>query len=423
MSQPPTEATRYRSSDAILPLDSRAALISKSLKSIARRARTPRNIWVPFQSSPQRRWQHVFAWAVLATFGLVVLLPNLVAGVYLAFVASDQYATETRFAVRGGEPNLLDQFGGLVGIPSAQRVQDSLILSDYIRGRGMVDAINNTLNLRHLFARDNVDLLSRFNPTDSDEELMSYWRRHVEVNIDSMSGIITVIVRAFTPQDSVDITKNITSLSEKLVNELTDRSRRDALRQAKAELDRSNQGLQDKANAMRDLRNSEGVLDSEKTSEAMTKMMGDLRLDLIRMEREFSAQRETISADAPQLRVLDARIRSMKEQIHALEAQMTGSGGTAGSTLSTAMGRFDREQLEKSIAEKQYIAAAAAFEIARIQLESQNVYLATFLKPVLAQEALYPRRIWLWSIIAVISLLLWGGGVGTAVFIRNHMAA
>src|SRR5262249_17045214 len=156
--------------------------------------------------------------------------------------------------------------------------------------------------------------------------------------------------------------------------------------------------------------------------EVMTKLMGDLRLELIHLEQEYSAQRQTISGNAPQLRVLEARIDSMKDQIRRLEAQMTGAEGATGRSLSIAMGRFDRDQLEKGIAEKQYISAAAAFERARIELEAQNVYLATFLKPVLAQEALYPKRIWLWSIVAVISLLIWGSGVGAAILVRNHAA-
>jgi len=60
---------------------------------------------------------------------------------------------------------------------------------------------------------------------------------------------------------------------------------------------------------------------------------------------------------------------------------------------------------------------------ARVELETQNIYLATFLKPVLAQEALYPKRFWLWSVVAFLSLLLWGGGVGTAVLVRNNLPA
>jgi capsular polysaccharide transport system permease protein len=423
MSQNPVAAPRVQTVEHVASVSSRAALISQSLKTVARRARTPRSLLGSTTRGAQRRWQNVFMWAVLASFGLVVLVPNLAASVYLAFVASDQYVTEARFAVRGGQPSMLDSLGGLIGMPSAQQVQDSLILTDYIEGRSMVEAVDRALNLRRMFSRDKVDFFSRFNPKDSNEELMYYWQRHVDVHIDTMSGIITVAVRAFTPQDSLDIIKKITSLSEDLVNRLTERSRRNALRQAQAELARANQNLHQKTIAMRNLRNSEGVLDSGQTSEVMTKMLGELRLDLIRLQQDYAAQRRTILPTAPQLRVLEARINSMKDQIRDLEAKMTGASGSGKPALSEAMSRFDREKLEKDIAEKQYTAAAVAFEGARIDLETQHIYLATFLKPVLAQEALYPRRIWLWSIVTVISLLLWGGGVGMAAVVRNHMAS
>jgi len=423
MNDLPVEQPQSKAFDQTTVVSSRAALISQSLKAVARRSRTPRNIFVSTGVSTQRRWQNVFAWAVLASFGLVVLLPNIVSSIYLAFVASNQYASEMRFAVRGGQSSSLDVLGGMIGMPAAQQIQDSLILTDYIESRGMVEALDRALNLRAMFSLDRIDYFSQFDPKDTSEELMHYWRRHVDSRIDSMSGVITVVVRAFTPQDSLAISNEIISLSETLVNEMTERSRRDALRKAQTELTRANQNLQEKNKAMRDVRNAEGVLDTGKTGEVMTQMLGDLRLLLARLEQEYSAQRRTIQPDSPQLRVLDARIGSMKDQIRRLQDEMTDSKGTGTSALAGVMSRFDREALDKDIAEKQYIAAAAEYERARIDLESQHVYLTTFLKPVLAQEALYPRRLWLWSIVTVISLLLWGSGVATAVLVRNHVAA
>jgi capsular polysaccharide transport system permease protein len=423
MSTLPLNPPGVQVTDGSVAPNSRAALISQSLKNVARRARTPRNVWVSSGSVAQRRWQHIFAWAVIAAFGLIVVVPNLVSGIYLAFIASDQYASETRFAVRGGQSNILDPVGGLAGIASPQRMQDSLILSDYVRGASMVASVDRVLDIRHLFSRQGIDTFSRFKPTETNERLLRYWRRHVEVSIDSISGIITVVVRAFTPQDSLDVANQITKLSEKMVNDLSERAREDALRQAKTELALANDNLQKKTTEMRDLRNREGVLDTGKTGEVMTQMLGDLRLELIRLQQEYAAQRRTILPTAPQLQVLSARIESMKGEIRRLEGQMTGSSDKSTGALAEQMGRFDRLRLETDIAEKEYIAAAAAFERARVELETQNVYLATFLQPVLAQEALYPRRLWLWSIVLVISLLIWGSGVGIAVVVRDHLAS
>lgn len=121
------------------------------------------------------------------------------------------------------------------------------------------------------------------------------------------------------------------------------------------------------------------------------------------------------------MQVQAARIASLKDQIRQLETQMTSSkyGDT---TLSGAMGRFERLKLERDIADKQYEAAAGAFERARLELETQQIYVATFLQPVLAQEALYPRRWWLWALVVMAALAIWGAGIGIAVLIRNYIA-
>jgi len=399
-----------------------AELIAQSLKTISRRSRK-NGSWVA-PAGAQRRWHKVFPRAVLAAFVLVVLIPNILSTVYLAFIASDQYVSETRFAVRGGERGPLDGLGGLIGMQSVERLQDSMIVSDYIKGRAIVEELDKSVDLRRMFAAPNVDFLSRFDPSQSIEELVNYWRWKVSVSIDSMSGIITVLMRSFSPEDSLKLSQEIIRLSEKLVNELSERARQDSLRQAQLELTRANENLQDKIAAMRDLRDTEGVLDSAKTSEVMTQTLADLRLELIKLEQDYSAQRRSLLPTSPQLKVLEARIESMKEQVRKFEALMTAPGSAEGSAraLSQTMGRFDIRRLERDVAEKQYIAAAAAYERARVETEAQHVYLATFLQPVLAQEALYPKRLLIWSIILAASLLLWGGGVGTAVLIRDHVA-
>lgn len=397
----------------------RAGLVSQSLREAARSARTPRARWAPFRSVhlPARRG---FAFWLIVSFIAVVVLPVLGSGAYLALFSSDQYASEVRFAVRGGERSPLDALSGVLGAAGSEYFQDSLIVTSYLRGRQAIEDINKTVDLRQAFSRPEADFLSRFDPKDSIEELVWYWRWRTDISIDTLSGVITVIVRAFTQQDALDIANQVIAVSEQLVNDLSERSRRDALKQAQAELARAEATLQDKIRSMRDLRNTEGVLDADKTAEAMIKMLAEMRLERLRLEQEYAVQVRTIAPATPHLRVLAARIASMKEQIERLEGQMTRSGVQNAPALADAMGQFDRQKLERDIAQKQYVAAASAFERARVQLETQQLYLATFLKPVLAQEALYPKRWWIWSIIILGALALWGAGVGIAVLVRNY---
>ena len=401
----------------------RSEQISRSLRDVAKLARDPATIWLGV-SGVKSRWQSAFIWGTFASFILLVAIPIITASVYLGLIASDQYVSEARFAVRGGERPAFDlgsSLNFLTGLPAAQRVQDSLILYEYIRGRGVVEDLDRTADLRQVFGRPSADYFSRFDTSDSIEELVKYWRKHVYVGYDTMSNTITLIVPGFTPEDALNISRKVIDLSEKLVNELSERARRDALLFARSSLTRAQDNLEAKIKALRDLRNSEGVLDASKTADVVTKMVAALQLELIHLQQEYDIQRRSVSANSPQLQVQEARIASMRDQIRRLEMQMTDGGGGA-STLAASMSRFDRLQLERDIAEKQYAATASAFEAARVQLESQQVYLATFLQPVLAQEALYPRRWWLLSIVMVACLALWGSIIGIGVLVRNYIA-
>lgn len=399
----------------------RAAALSQALRKMAVKARGRNRVWVP-RYAPAQRWEGSFNTYILAAFIAVVIVPVVIAGLYLAFVMSDQYVSETRFAVRGAERASFDPLASLTGIPSTQRVQEGLIISDYLRSRGIVEELEKSMNLRQKFAGPQIDFLSRFHTERPIEDLVKYWRWHVDVSIDALSGIVKVAAYAFTPQDALDLTNAMLAASERIVNELSDRSRRDALSQSQNELKRAEAGLQQKIRAMQDLRNAEGLLDVDRASEAMTQMLSEMRLELIRMDGEYNAQRQRVSTDSPQLRVLESRMKASREQIRKLENQMTGSSPKDAPVLAESMSRFDRTRLEHGMAQQRYVAASAAFEKARVDLSTQQIYITTFVPPTLAQEALYPRRLWLFVIVLVACLALWGAGTGAAVMVRNHMA-
>jgi capsular polysaccharide transport system permease protein len=406
-----------------------AEMISRSLKDVSRQMRRPMPAWSGglAEQAARLKTSSFGAW-VFAAFIAVVLVPFFVTGLYLAIFASDQYASEARFAVRGGERGPLDTVAGLASASSA-RVQDAMIVADYIHSRGMVEELEKSLNLRQMYSTDKGDWVFSFNTEDPMEKLVRYWRRRVDVSLDQMSGIVTVVVRAFTPEDSLAIARAVIAASERLVNDLSERSRRDALKQAQTELTLAENALQEKIRAMRELRNREGLLDASKASEALTKLAGDLRLELAKMESEYATIRRSVSENTPQMRVLEARIRSTREQIRLIEARMTNarngqgaSGKAEGPALADSMSHFDRLQLEQNFAQKHYVEAAATLERARMDLDTQQVYLATFLQPVLAQDALYPKKGWIMAALTAICLALWGAGVGIAVLVRNYGA-
>ena len=305
----------------------KAKSISRALRRAANKSRAPTSVIAGGGGFQARRGDRAFRLGVLASFAAFVIAPFLVASIYWGLIASKQYVTETKFALRAGEASSLDLLsGGAMGSQASQQMQDAQVLVNFIRSRSMVEALDRKVGLRAMFSRSGVDYFSSFDPEDSVEELEKYWKRRIDASIDMMSGIISVNVRAFTPRDSLAIAQNVTDLSERLVNELSTRSRRDALAQARTELTRAEEQLKNATGSMRDARNTEGVLDAPAAAEAINKLITTLRLELAQTQEDLALHSDSATSDSPQARLLTARVQSLKSQIDEYSTQIAGGG-------------------------------------------------------------------------------------------------
>ena len=396
----------------------RAVAISRALRIAARRA-SGQNISRQFklETIEDGRW---FRRGILLSFVILVVVPIGLAALYLGVLASNQYVSEARFAVRDSESSPLETIGGLAGFSGLQRMQEALIISNYIRSRAMFEEIDKSIGLRDRYARPDADFLSRLAPDDPIEDMIYYWRWKVDVEVDINSGIVTLKVRAFTPEDALLVATEVIRHSERLVNELSERARRNALTAAGEELARSEQNLRAALSEMRDIRNAEGVLDAGKSAESITKLIAELRSRSFLLREDYEAANRTVSPSAPHMRILQSRIQALQSQIQELEGKI--AGGKENAPLSTSQSHLQRGALNMKIAEDRYVLAAGKYEFARMETESQHAYLVTFVSPRLAEDSLYPRRLLFFVLVSLVVAAIWAGSVGIAVLIRNHAA-
>ncbi|MGO9389675.1 hypothetical protein [Rhodoblastus sp.] len=405
----------------LTPVDAKAKTdaIARALRRAARQAQLP----APFISGGAgiraRKGDRAFRLGVIVSFILMVLCPFLGASIYWGLIASAQYATEAKFALRSSESSGSSALSGFAGLGLSSQAQDAQILVDSIRSRRIVEALDRDVGLYRAYGGDDIDYFSRLKRDGPVEELEKYWRKRVDVNIETSSGIITLNVRAFNPQDSVAIAKKVIELSEALVNDISTRPRQDSFNQARAELTRAEKNLKRTTEAMRDERNAEGVLDASASAESLGKLVTTLRLQLSQAEADLAAQGAEAARDSPQAHVLHSRIASLKAQIAAYSHMIAGGDGE---NMAAHAGALSNLQVDLDLARQQYAQAAAVFENARVDLDTQHDYLVSFLPPTLAEKSTYPRRWWQWSIIVLPSLLLWSFLVGLAFLVRDHMA-
>jgi capsular polysaccharide transport system permease protein len=397
----------------------RAAIASEELRRSARAVRlasartVSRTSWdiaarIASQTFSPIRRSRSGLYGFLALFAA----PAVFAVVYFSLIASSHYTSEARFAVRGGARPPIDTISALTGLASFTQVQDSLIVVNYVKSQALVEALDRELDLRAIFGRDGIDWISRFNAGDPIEDLVKYWQWHIKMSIEAPSGIVTMQVTAFSPEEALKIANATVDLSELLVNGLSARARQDAVTEAEAELARAETRLTNARVTMRDLRNQQSTLDPKRTAEGIGRLISELRLEKIRLEQELTASKlGDVSESAPQVQIMRTRVGVIGEQITGLEQLLTSKDDTEPGTIAGKMTRFDESDLEQQIAEKQYTLAAAALERARVNAEGKNVYLATFVHPVLPRNSTYPKRV-LFSLLGIAaSALLYAIGM------------
>lgn len=398
-----------------------ASAISAALRRAARKAGTPSGIVLGGGGFRARRADRYFWLGFIVSFLAIVVVPIMVSATYFGLIQSNQYVTETRLSLKSKESSIADALSAAVGLTSSDTAQMAAIVVSYIKSRSMVDAVNQKIDLPKLFSDPSIDYFSRYDSTEPREVLVKFWDRQVDASVDKTSGLITLVVRTFTPESSLDLTRLIIAKGESLVNSISDRLRQDTLAVTKRELERSQENLRRATAAMRDMRNAEGILDAGAAGDALQTVINALQLERSKVQQQYTVQGGSLDRDAPTMRLLAARIKFLDQQIDSyigLIASRTGSS----QTVVDKMSKLTTQKVELGLAEKKYGAAVAEYEAARLNLETQHYYLVPFLKPTLPEKSLYPRRLWNFCLASLAVIAIWGLGASCAFLIRDHMS-
>lgn len=358
----------------------------------------------------------------LLSFIVVVLIPATLAAVYYFFIAADQYVAEFRFALRTVEPARAEIGGILQGsiAPSPVGV-DSYAVVQYVGSRDVIEDIGKTLDLREMFSRPEADWLARLQLPISIEELVQYWKGKVDAFYDITNGTIVVRASAFRPDDALRLAQAIRASAEQLVNDLSARARSDTLRNSEKEVHRAERRLKTSLARLREFRDREGIIDPRKTADATQALAGRIRDEIVRTDTELSTVKHYMRADAPSVRMLEARVQSLQAQLRSVESEVTDTQKSQSEVLSRAMGSYERLESDRSFAEKAYQHALEALDRARMNADRQQVYVAGFVQPSLPEEALYPRRFRNVGIALFLCCAVWLIGAFTIQTVREHL--
>lgn len=355
------------------------------------------------------------------SFMSVVLLPIAIAALYYFAIAADQYVSEFRFSLRAADPpRPIPAFPFDTGGTSLPTQTESQIVVQYIGSRAIIDELDGQLPLRAMFATPMADWWSRLATAAPIERLLEYWRHQVDAFYEPSNGTVTVRVRAFTARESLQLAQAIVTAAERLVNQLSDRARRDVLQHAEDDVARTEARLKSSLGNIREFRDREGLIDPGKTADAAASTAARLRDELVRAQADLSTLQTYMHDDSPAVKVLKARIRALETERRRTVRELTDSGSASGSAPPRALGAYEQLDSERRFAEASYQHTLEALDRARAAADRQQLYIASFVPPGLPEEAMYPLRWRSFATVALIAFAVWAIGGLALRSIREH---
>jgi capsular polysaccharide transport system permease protein len=225
-------------------------------------------------------------------------------------------------------------------------------------------------------------------------------------------------VNAFTAEDAYKINQQLLDMSEKLVNQLSDRGRDDILRTATAEAKEYEAKAKTAALALAAFRNQNGVVDPEKQTVYQLQQMSKLQDELIAAQTQLN-QLKAFAPDNPQIPSLRNRMETLQRAVDAESQKMAGSGG---GSLTNKAANYERLALDRAYADKQLAGALTALDAARSEAQRKQLYLERVVQPNLPDVAIEPKRLRSVVVIFVLGLVAWGILTLLVASVREHMA-
>lgn len=368
----------------------------------------------PTSSRHRETWRRVPLSLVV-----VVIIPTLIAAAYYLIFATPAYVSETRFVIRQASREQPSPLGfALQGVGLSTNQTDAFSVHEYMKSRDAAADLQEKTNLSSLLSRPGVDSLSRFpRPWESPsaDTLHQAMGRFIKVSYDSTTGISTLRVKAFNPNDARRMATVLLDGGEQLVNQLNERANEGAVREASRDLAEAETRLTASQLSLTTFRNRERIIDPSRAAVESSDLVGGLMSEVATMRAE-RAQVARAAPQSPQLELLDGRISAYEAQIEAERAKIAGTTQSLAPKLAT----YEALSLDREYAERSVAAARTTLDNAQIDARRQKLYLDRIVAPNLPTDPSEPKR--LRRIFTIFLSLLVAYGVGWLVVagIREH---
>ncbi len=351
-------------------------------------------------------------------YSIWLFLPVGLVFIYLFFIATPQYESVATVVAKQSDENGVSAAApmALLGVDAGQN-KDAYLVQHYILSSDMLNYLEQKLSLKSHYSQTQADWLSALSKNATQEEFLEYYLDKVTVEFDDVSGLLSISVKSFTPEFSQQMVIEMITKAEHFINDMGHKMAQDEVGFVEGELDRAHQKLVALTEQMTEFQNEKQVFSTEQQSAAVMTSIAELNSLLINKQTELEALLSYMNKAAPEVVTLKNQIAALKNQINEQQSKLVSPEQTALNQLNV---EFRNLSMQIEFATDVYKAALLGLEQTRVEAHRKLKHLMVVAQPNLADEALYPRRVYWFVTLSILFMIIYSIVVMLIATVKEH---
>lgn len=322
----------------------------------------------------------------------LVVWPMLLVSAYLALVATPLYEARSVIAItRTGDAGISVQ-AGLLGGEKPANLQDVFRADTFIKSRALMDSLEADLGLVSHLSGKTVDPLRRLR----DIPFLSISKhdqfdRFVQSSVDVQSGLLTLYVRAETPQKAVLVSEAVLRHAEAQVSRLGQALFDQRLSDAAAMRIAAQEQVKRAQDDLVTLQLRFQDVDPRQRVENIYARIRELEDEAYRTRNEIQKLQIAGVGSSRQTEQLEALVLSLEAQIAQQRAQLVSRDGGTETPLNNMLIDYERATLALDLAREAVRTAIETEAETTREAALNRSHFQVVVPPGTADQPLYPR--------------------------------
>lgn len=350
-------------------------------------------------------------------FVLIFLLPLAAVTVYQLKYATDRYHSESKILITQDANTTQTLDLSVIGLPMVASSKDALTLVTFIESLDMAQHLEAKLKLREHYSNPEIDWLSRFDQTQSEEEFLEYLASYLTVSYDIESQLVTVHVQAFQREFAQQMVNSILERSQEFVDKLNAGVTREQTAFFEKQLVAAEGRVKEAKEELLKFQRDNRLFSTDSEAMMVTTNIGTLEKLILEKQGELTTRLKELNESSPTIQLLRTEIETIKQQLAQEKDRLSGTSSAAVSELDS---KFREIQFNLEFVTNIYKSNLGQLEQARLEAVQRLKYLVVVTNPSLADSSLYPDRPYIIGTAILVLLIIYFILSLVVAIIREH---